>query len=503
MTLSARLLRQIIALFIFCFSLWMWSRHSDVIRLIVLQRPVLFGRYSQGHFGALLILTPILWAIAAAVASRRPLKQALGNAGISIATTLIAVLVVTYAAHFFRDGPRYIETKLDNNEHSMQLAGAVRHRPPNQVYEMTYIDKPEQARSYPHPPAGYPDIPLRLTTDANGFRNPPAPQNKNILPHYDMVAVGDSFVAGSNISDDQTWSALLAKATNQTIYNLGVGGSGPPTYLSNYIYFGLNLKPRVALFMIYEGNDFKEDVVLVDTPSASSESDTTKKSSEPSLSQRMGDHFSQAFESSPVTKGLKRLSQDLFEKLGSTRPVPRYQEKLGFMPIAITHDNVTQHYSFDPKRVVYLNYSKDEFTNSPEWKATAKILEHIIALSLEHNIKPVFIYAPSTPHVVMPLVKDKIPAEQLHYFISRKQKRLPPADELKQQIYDNLDTEQNVVLELCRAQNIDCVALTDALQRETANGVQTYFTYDQHWTPNGQRIAAETIEKFLREKGYL
>ena len=491
MTLSARLLRQIIALFIFCLSVWMWSKHSDVITLIVRQRPVLFGRYSQGHFGALLILTPILWAIAAAFASRRPLKQALGNAGISVATTLIAILAITYFAHFFREGPRYIESRLDTNEHAMQLAGAVRHRPPNQVYEFTYVDKPEQARSYPNPPAGYPDIPLRLTTDANGFRN------LNILPQYDMVAVGDSFVAGSNISDDQTWSALLAKAARQTIYNLGVGGSGPPTYLSNYVYFGLNLKPRVALFMIYEGNDFKEDVVLADTSSESGKPNT------PPLSQRIGDHFSQAFDSSPVTKGLDRLSRDLLEKLGSTRPVPHYEEKLGFMPIAVSHGDVTHHYSFDPKRAIYLNYSKDEFTNSPEWKATAKILGQLIHISREHNIKPVFIYAPSTPHVVMPLVKDTIPAEQLRYFISRKQKHLPPADALKQQVYDNLDVEQNTVLDFCRAQNIDCVALTEALQHETANGVQTYFSYDQHWTPDGQRIAAETIEKFLREKGYL
>jgi hypothetical protein len=164
---------------------------------------------------------------------------------------------------------------------------------------------------------------------------------------------------------------------------------------------------------------------------------------------------------------------------------------------------VTRYYSFDPKRAIYLNYSKEEFTGSPEWKATEKMLAQIVSISREHNIKPVFIYAPSTPHVVMPLVKDKIPAEQLRYFIRQKQKRVPPADELKQQLYANLDTEQNVVLDFCREQSIDCVALTDALQRETANGVQTYFTYDQHWTPDGQRIAAETIEQFLRAKGYL
>lgn len=498
MTFSARVFRQIVALVIFLLSLWMWTRHSDVITLIVRQRPVLFGRYSQGHFGSLLILTPILWTIAAAFVSRRPLRQTLSEAGIGIFTTLIAIVAITYFAHFFREGPRYVESALDNTQATaMQLAGAVRHRPPNQIYELTYIDKPEQARSYPNPPPGYPDIPLRLTTDANGFRNLNLPATGADQAHYDMVAVGDSFVAGSNISDDQTWSALLAEATNQTIYNLGVGGSGPPTYMSNYVYFGLNLKPRIALFMIYEGNDFKEDVVLVDNANESG------KPSTPPLTQRIAAHFSQAFDSSPVTKGLDRLSHDLFEKLGSTRPVPRYEEKLGFMPIALTHGEVTRYYSFDPKRAIYLNYTAEEFIHSPEWKATAKILEQIIAISRDRNIKPVFIYAPSTPHVVLPLAKDKIPADQLHYFISRKQKRLPAAEEFKQQLYNNLDTEQNVVLDFCRKQNIDCIALTEALQHETAKGVQTYFTYDQHWTPDGQRIAAETIEQFLREKGYL
>ena len=373
------LLRRIIALLILGLSFWMWTRHSDVIELIVRQRPVLFGRYSQGHVGALLILTPILWAIAAAFAARRPLRKALGDATLSIVTTLIAIIVITYVAHFFRSGPRYVETQLDSEQaQAMQLAGAVRHRPPNQIYELTYSDKPEQARSYPNPPPGYPDIPLRLTTDANGFRNLNfSPDNgvlqqkgvlqQNGVPQqYDMLAVGDSFVAGSNVSDDQTWSALLAKATNQTIYNLGVGGSGPPSYMSNYVYFGLNFKPRVALFMIYEGNDFKEDVVLAEPR-------------QPTLSKRIAKHFEQAMFSSPVTKGLNRASTDLFEKLGSTRPVPHYQEKLGFMPIAVQSDTasestVTHHYSFDPKRVIYLNYSMEAFSKSPEWKATAKVL---------------------------------------------------------------------------------------------------------------------------------
>src|SRR5688572_29560886 len=129
MTHPATLLfRRLLALALFALSLWMWTRHSDVIQLIVRQRPVLFGRYSQGHFGALLLLTPILWALAAACWSRRPLLQSLGNSLIGIATTVIAALVVTYVAHFFHRGPRYVEVEpATATAPGIQLAAAARH----------------------------------------------------------------------------------------------------------------------------------------------------------------------------------------------------------------------------------------------------------------------------------------------------------------------------------------------------------------------------------------
>ena len=225
MSANSLLIRRVLALLVFIASLWLWTLHSDVIALIIRQRPVLFGRYSQGHLGALLVLTPILWALAAALASRRPLRQALGNTVLGIGSTLAAILLITYLAHFLNKGPRYLETKLATEQaQAMELAGAVRHRPPNQVFELTYHDRPEQARSYPDAPAGYPDIPLTLTTDANGFRNPPLAAGAT-APRYDILAVGDSFVAGSNVSDDQAWPALLARATGESVYNLGVGGA--------------------------------------------------------------------------------------------------------------------------------------------------------------------------------------------------------------------------------------------------------------------------------------
>ncbi|MDB6061181.1 MAG: hypothetical protein JWM78_1284 [Verrucomicrobiaceae bacterium] len=485
MSFSAQVVRRILALAIIFLSGWIWTRHSDVIQLIVLQRPVLFGRYSQGHFGSLLIATPALWAIASALWTKRPLGPSLANSAIGITTTVLAILVITYLAHFFHRAPLYVETAMPTGKnYSMQLAGSVRRRPPNQTYELLFRDIPEQVRSYPDAPPGYNESTIRLTTDANGFRNP------TVKKHYDIVAVGDSFVAGSNVSDDQTWTHLLGQAIDRDIYNLGVGGSGPPTYMSNYVYFGLNLTPRVALFMIYEGNDFKENVVLTDPLP-------------PTVAERIDEHFENAMNSSPVRLGLQRLSHDLLEYLGATRPVPGYAEKLGFMPIKLVTAEHTMYYSFDPKRVIYLNYSAEAFAASPEWKATANILGQIIKISRDNNILPLFIYAPSAPHVVLPLVKDNIPAEQLRYFVSLKNKNIPAADVFKQQVFANLDSEQNVVLDFCRAQKIDCLALTDVLRAATVSGKQTYFSYDQHWTPDGNAVAAKAIEHFLREKNVL
>jgi hypothetical protein len=482
MNSTALWVRRLGALLLLFASLWMWTRHSDVIELIVRQRPVLFGRYSQGHFGALLLATPILWVLAAALAARAPLLRSLGNALIGIVTTLVAIVAVTYFAHFFHREALYVETPQAEDEQLPVVK--TRHRPPNQLYELTYEDIPEQARSYPDAPSGYAPVPLRLTSDKNGFRN------TTVAERYDIVAVGDSFVAGSNVSDDQTWPALLAKSSGRPIYNLGVGGSGPPTYLANFARFGVQLQPRVALFMIYEGNDFKEDVVVTGARA-------------PTRGERIAKHVETAFDASPVTIGLKRLSHDLFEKLGAQRPVPGYREKLGFMPIAIASGATTHHYSFDPKRLVYLNYSKAEFSASREWQATAGMLAQIVQESRARNIVPVFIYAPSTPHVVLPLAWEAIPAGQLRDFVAYRKSRLPPAAELKQQLMDNLDSEQAVVMEFCAAQKVDCLALTDALRSATAAGQQTYFSYDQHWTPLGNAVAASAIEAFLRERQLL
>src|SRR5690606_39142446 len=129
-------------------------------------------------------LTPLLWVASAAFWSRRRLLAALGNGALTIGITLFAILLITYLAHFFHAGPRYVETAVAADAAgAVPLAGIVRHRPPNESYELVQRDRPEHPRSYPDAPPGYPDVPIRLTSDANGFRNPHPSER------YDWVAV--------------------------------------------------------------------------------------------------------------------------------------------------------------------------------------------------------------------------------------------------------------------------------------------------------------------------
>lgn len=482
-------LRRTAALVLIAFSLWLWtwSGPSDVIYLIVNWKPVLFNRYSQGHLGALLVLTPILWALAAALWSRKALGQALANIGLSVTSTLVAILVVTYLAHLFHVGPRYVETDIDKSAaDELELAGITRHRPPNERFELVWTDKPEHPRSYPEPPPGYGKVPIVLTSDENGFRNPRATNGA-----YQLVAVGDSFVAGSHVSDDQGWAELLQDELGMTLYNLGVSGSGPRIYLNNFAYYGTERSPRLALFMIYEGNDFKEDVAT--RPKRS------ERAVEP-LGERIGDHFTRAFKASPVTAGLRRLSVEVFQQAGASSPVPGYEERVGFMPLRVTHQQGADFYGFAPRRLLYLNVEQDAFRASAAWKSVGEILDRMAELCQQNGIRPLFLYAPSTPHVVLPLVADAVPAEQLLHFAAYGSKRLGKREpaEFKEEVLGNLDNQERIFMDHCTERRLHCLSLTPALQRATAAGLQTYYTYDQHWTPDGNRVVADTVAEWMR-----
>lgn len=480
--------RIVVAALLLLVSGLIWLPSSQIIELIITNEEVVLGRYSRGHFGILLLLTLILLIAASVIffTRRKPLSETVFALLMIYFSTGISAFVLVIASGFFNK-PRYVEQDISgvDVDTGISLSGVVRHRPPQERFTLVQKDVPEQLRSYPDAPAGYPEFSLVLTTDANGFRN------QQMLDQYDMLAVGDSFVAGSHVSDDQAWVDLLRQKTGQSIYNLGVSGSDPLVYLNNFITLGRKLQPKTVLVMLYEGNDFRDAPPLPKAGVVAAQATPVDRMTS----------FSFLAKASPVTIGLRRLTGEVLAKIGSDNPVPGYAESVGFMPLAVETPVGTQHYSFDPKRLRYLvEGSEQQFAESSDWKNVRDVLDQFVTLSKKDNFRLVFVYAPSTPHVILPLVADKIPAQQLLNFSRFKQKNLQlDAETYKQQVLARLDAEENVWKSWCKESGIECVSTTRALRDAAAAGHQVYYTYDQHWTPEGNKVAASVLAAYFSE----
>lgn len=91
-------------------------------------------------------------------------------------------------------------------------------------------------------------------SDEHGFHNP-----KGIWSHkpVDLVALGDSYTHGVCVPSGKGFVAVLRSQYPNTI-NLGINGHGPLTSLATLKEYGSFLKPKLALWFYYEGNDLRD-----------------------------------------------------------------------------------------------------------------------------------------------------------------------------------------------------------------------------------------------------
>lgn len=94
-------------------------------------------------------------------------------------------------------------------------------------------------------------------SDEIGFCNPPGLIEE---APFDVAMVGDSFTFCTSVAAEATAAYGLAEATGLGVYNLGVSGVGPHSYLELLRSQEDVLQPRVAVMNIYEGNDLRDTV---------------------------------------------------------------------------------------------------------------------------------------------------------------------------------------------------------------------------------------------------
>jgi len=477
--LADRIKKCITTAVIVAVNFLLWIIPSNVPYLIAQNRDVLLGRYGVARLTWMFLLIPIsLMSLYLTWSNEKNKKKRQFQITALTLSIIVPILLVDL---FMRSAQnkRYIMHK------------SYYHRTPGVVLSGTFYDVPENAFSYPTMRPGYPDIKYKLTTDKRGFRN------KIDLEKYDIVALGDSFTEGSNVTDDEIWANLLAQKSKLTVYNLGMAGGHPGTYLETFKRFGLDLSPKIVLCMIYEGNDFRD-------------SNFKKKDA-------FGNKLNNYFKSSPVRRALEEL---MIRHFGSTTDDtsgdslascdnPTVSDKayvnntsvnaLSWLPIAIPEGPDAKYYTFTVKNLLAHFDNRDTFLRSKSCQKTFANLRQIKELCKAEDINLIIVFAPDKSHILLPIIRQKVSPESLHAFMSLKASNLPPTDKLMDTVLTRLDIKELEVKNFCQRESIEFISLTEPLRKGIAQGRQLYLTYDDHWTPIGHEVVANTISRFIEE----
>jgi hypothetical protein len=449
-----------------------WAIPGPVPALIARQEAVLLGRYAVGHFTALALGTLALGLAAALLGSRRTLAEAALLAVLAIGSTLAAVVAIAALARQ-SVAPRYVSTPvadaIADPALRARLAGRVLTRRPGLRWEVVREDVPAPGRTYPRRAPGQPARPVVLSTDDRGLRNAPRAGS------YDVVVAGDSFTEGSMVSDGETWWRRVAEGSGLRVYNTAVSGLSVREYLNNWAAFGLDTGARTAVVTLYEGNDWKplpDPVAPVTAPGWLSGESPLRRRAEIALVQ-------------------------LLAPIGAGRPPPP-SLGLSWLPVRVAGND----YAFEPKHLMRLDWDPAAFRAAPAWRTNEAVLRDLADLTRERGVRLVVAYAPSKPHVLLPLLRDAVSAEQLHAFAAfrRGGADLAPPQALRERLEARLDAQERTLGDWCAAQGVAFVSLTAPLRDAVARGVPAFFTYDPHWTEQGHAVVASTLAAALRDR---
>ena len=456
----------------------MWGTESDITYNIAQQRAILLGRYTFEKTIGLLILTPALLLVVRALWKKKnPDPRARMLVCFKAVTLTLSILIALVFA-----------------DTAMRLLAARRagayvgdatsyHRTPSQVFHNVFHDKPEFAFNYPNATHGYPPVEYTLTVDKNGFRNPV------LHDQYDWIVLGDSFAEGSNVTDTDGWVLRLAALRGVRVYNLGMSGGSPLTYLDTLKKYGVELKPAVALYMLYEGNDFRDSNFRTEKVESVEVAGKTKQKQ--SLSDKIDSSPLRHLLKQNITKALEPIGKDRFNTPKVTNPEHRMYP-VAWLPFREPAEN-NYGYTFDFKRLQQHYIIEDTFRNSLAGSESLRLLDEARRLCEENGIKLIVLYAPDKPHILFNSIRERVPAEQLHAFMNIRMKHLPEPEELVNTLAAGVNVHEQVFENYCAEHSVPFISLTEILSEQTRAGVRTYFTYDQHWTPEGHAVVADYL----------
>jgi hypothetical protein len=200
---------------------------------------------------------------------------------------------------------------------------------------------------------------------------------------------------------------------------------------------------------------------------------------------------------SPVLLAMDRLLIDTFGPIRSTAPL-RDASRIAWLPLGIPAGRDAKHYAFEPKQLRDLYQGREEFELDRHWLNPREQLSEMRQLCESAGARLVILFAPTKAHVTFPLAAPTTNCEQVRAFTQISyEDELPAGDEFLAALLRNIDAREQVIGEWCARESIPFLSLTLALRQAVADGVQVYYTYDQHWTPDGHAIVARAAADAL------
>ena len=295
------------------------------------------------------------------------------------------------------------------------------------------------ARYFQLPDAQYYDFDVAY--DERGFRN------EQTLKQANIIVVGDSFVEGALVGNDEIMTTQLESEISHSVCNLGQSAYGPQQELEVVTRFGLPLKPEYCIWLFYEGND------LIDA----AQYDDKLKQWQEFMVQR--DRF--------WNRSLTRNVLTTLPRVFATKE-PR---KELWKQVAEVNDET-----------VYFMHTAREHTATDRigFKKTVESIAKAAHLCKEAEVQLVFAFAPSKFRVYQPICK--IPSEsvcgnwQLNDLPDRFRKRLART-----------------------TYSVEFLDLTSPLRDAAKAGSNVYFADDTHWNPHGHQVVAKAITARLKK----
>ncbi len=421
------------------------------------QRATGIGRFRADPLIANVVASYLALLACYVLLGRRSPRRRLARAGINVAAILGVLLLIELPAMLGLIDYRAVMTGKAvgaSGRHNMRLDRKLLHtRPPNDRFVQNARGDVAVGLDY--------DTGIRHRFEWHGDRN--GFRNASDLQQAPVVLIGDSFIEGYKVAQDDVCSSQLGKILDLDVSNLGQCDYGLDQELVVLQRFAVKLKPRVVVWFFFEGNDLQS---IEEYRAAVADWDT--------YAGRVDGAWNRSFCHSARNRLEQWLDNYLVEDLDNVRlnSAPLQAEIPGD---AIPGDAVTMYFGAGP-RLVSIEHEATLFDEAQD------VLRRAQAICDANDIRFLVALIP------------------VRFRVYRDLCELPDDGHLAE--CQPNDTPERL-RRCCLDARINYLDLTLTLKAAAEEGKLVYLADDDHWSAKGHAVVAEKIAGHIRQEGWL